>query len=386
MFCHSLVSDWNHGNAHFLRGVVRELLERGHPVRVFEPRDGWSRANLLHDHGPDAVRAFRTAYPRLNSEVYDRATLNLDDALHGADVVLVHEWNDPALVARIGVHRATRGGYRLLFHDTHHRSVTDPDSMAAYDLRHYDGVLAFGDVIRDIYVARGWASRAWTWHEAADTRVFYPRRPKRPIPHSGTALRYRTPAPVPDAEDYDGDVVWIGNWGDEERTAALDEFLLGPVRELGLRAAVFGVRYPADARARLAANGVSYRGWLPNTEVPAVFARYKVTVHIPRRPYLDALPGVPTIRPFEALACAIPLICAGWDQTAGLFRPGEDFLVARDGREMTGLLAALVSDPAAREALAARGLETIAADHTCAHRVDELLWICDRIPMEAAAS
>ena len=30
IFCHSIVSDWNHGNAHFLRGVVAELLDRGH--------------------------------------------------------------------------------------------------------------------------------------------------------------------------------------------------------------------------------------------------------------------------------------------------------------------------------------------------------------------
>ena len=46
-FYHSLVSDWNHGNAHFLRGVVRELLARGHDVRIYEPADGWSRENLL---------------------------------------------------------------------------------------------------------------------------------------------------------------------------------------------------------------------------------------------------------------------------------------------------------------------------------------------------
>ena len=45
---------------------------------------------------------------------------------------------------RIGLHRKANPHYRLLFHDTHHRGVTDPDSMAAYDLRHYDGVLAFG--------------------------------------------------------------------------------------------------------------------------------------------------------------------------------------------------------------------------------------------------
>ena len=25
LFCHSLASDWNHGNAHFLRGLVAEL-------------------------------------------------------------------------------------------------------------------------------------------------------------------------------------------------------------------------------------------------------------------------------------------------------------------------------------------------------------------------
>ena len=43
MFYHSLVSDWNHGNAHFLRGVVAELQSRGHDVRVLEPEDGWSR-------------------------------------------------------------------------------------------------------------------------------------------------------------------------------------------------------------------------------------------------------------------------------------------------------------------------------------------------------
>jgi len=43
MFCHSLVSDWNHGNAHFLRGVCAELIARGHSVGVYEPRDAWSR-------------------------------------------------------------------------------------------------------------------------------------------------------------------------------------------------------------------------------------------------------------------------------------------------------------------------------------------------------
>ena len=39
LFYHSLLSDWNHGNAHFLRGIAGELQHRGHEVVVYEPRD-----------------------------------------------------------------------------------------------------------------------------------------------------------------------------------------------------------------------------------------------------------------------------------------------------------------------------------------------------------
>ncbi|MDB5623989.1 MAG: glycosyltransferase protein, partial [Devosia sp.] len=46
-YTHSLVSDWNHGNAHFLRGVMRDLVRRGHEALALEPQDAWSRQNLL---------------------------------------------------------------------------------------------------------------------------------------------------------------------------------------------------------------------------------------------------------------------------------------------------------------------------------------------------
>src|SRR6185436_19189425 len=185
-----------------------------------------------------ALEGFRAVYPMLGSIRYDIQTLDLETALDGADLVLVHEWSDHELVRRIGDHRK-RGSsrYRLLFHDTHHRSVTDRTTMAAYDLSGYDGVLAFGSMIRDCYLREGWAARAWTWHEAADTRVFHP------IP----------------GEPCEGDLVWIGNWGDEERTAELRAFLFGPVRELGLTGRVHGVRYPEEARRELAEAGLRAR-------------------------------------------------------------------------------------------------------------------------------
>ena len=352
LFCHSLVSDWNHGNAHFLRGIVADLQSRGHHVRVYEPEDSWSVTHLLEEAGPAAIERFHEAYPGLRSTRYAAGGPDLDEALDGTDVVLVHEWNDHALVDRIGRHRARGGRYVLLFHDTHHRSVSEEQAMAAYDLEHYDGVLAFGEVIRQRYLSAGWARRAWTWHEAADTRVFRPRHRPR-----------------------DGDVVWVGNWGDEERSQEIRSYLIEPVRALGLRARVHGVRYPVAARDALSAAGIGYGGWLPNFRVPDVFAAYRATVHIPRRPYTVALPGIPTIRVFEALACGIPLVSAWWDDCERLFSAGRDFLMARTPEEMAKHLRDVLSDDALARELSAHGRRTIEGRHTCAHRVNELLEI-----------
>ena len=357
LFYHSLVSDWNHGNAHFLRGIAWELQRRGHTLRIFEPAGGWSLTKLLREHGQAPLEEFAKIFPGLRSTFYDPATLDLDQALDRIDLVIVHEWNDPAWVRRIGAHRRSRGDYRLLFHDTHHRSVTEPEKMAAYDLADYDGILVFGEAIAKVYRSRNWVQRIWVWHEAADTRVFMP---------------------LPDGQKV-GDLVWIGNWGDEERSAELHEFLLEPVKALRLKASVYGVRYPADALRALSAAGIEYGGWLPNFQVPAILARFRLTVHIPRQPYVQALHGVPTIRPFEALACGIPLVCAPWEDSEHLFSPGKDYLVARDGAEMKRQLRRLLADPQLAGALSAHGRTTILQRHTCAHRVDELIEIYHRI-------
>ena len=352
IFSHSVLSDWNHGNAHFLRGVVTELQHRGHAVTVFEPDDGWSVVQAIADAGDDVLDATRARFPGLQVVRYGGLP-DLDAALEHADLVIVHEWNSHELVQAIGRHRACHPGYVLLFHDTHHRSVSDPAAMAAYDLSQYDGVLAFGEVIRQRYLTQGWARRAWTWHEAADVRVFHPR--------AGVA---RT-----------GDLVWIGNWGDDERSAELQEFLIEPVRALGIQATVYGVRYPPEALAMLAEAGIEHRGWLPNYRVPDVFAAHRVTIHVPRRPYARLLPGIPTIRPFEALACGIPLLSAPWHDAERLFTAGRDYLTACTGAEMTAHLHAILNDDALALSLASHGVRAIRRRHTCAHRVDQLLGI-----------
>ena len=163
-FVHSLVSDWNHGNAHFIRGIITELKSRGHQVSVYEPALSWSRSNLIKDYGLHVLDSFYHYYPGIRSNQYRIEDLDLDMVLEGADVVIVHEWNEHELVYRIGQHRKVHSGYRLFFHYTHHRSVSDPESMKKYDLNCYDGVLAFVEVIRRIYLDNSCAQNVLTWH------------------------------------------------------------------------------------------------------------------------------------------------------------------------------------------------------------------------------
>jgi spore maturation protein CgeB len=238
--------------------------------------------------------------------------------------------------------------------------------MRAYELDQYDGVLAFGETLTRVYRRWGWGERVFTWHEAADVQRFHP--PVEDGPREG--------------------LVWIGNWGDGERSQEIVDYLLRPAREAGLPLDIWGVRYPNEAKRMLAEHGARYRGWLANARAPEVFARHVATVHVPRRFYTQVLPGIPTIRVFEALACGIPLVSAPWDDCERLFRVGQDFLMVRDGAGMSRALRDLANDASLRASLVRSGLETIAERHTCAHRVDELMSIVERVrapQLESAA-
>jgi spore maturation protein CgeB len=207
LFYHSIVSCWNHGNAHFLRGVARELVRMGHEVAVFEPAAGWSRTNALADGGAAALPDLAQLVPGVTLHSYCEDKFELGDAMDGADLVIVHEWNTPALIAALGQQRISGAAHTLLFHDTHHRAVTATAEMDALDLDGYDGVLVFGEVLREVYLRHGWARRIFTWHEAADTALFRPAQ----------------------SAQKDTDLIWIGNWGDDERGRELETYLINPV-------------------------------------------------------------------------------------------------------------------------------------------------------------
>ena len=283
IFCHSLVSDWNHGNAHFLRGVVARAASRAATrSRVYEPRDGWSVRTSSREHGRRRrSTAFQRAYPGAAQRAATTATtLDLDAALDGADLVIVHEWNEPALVARASASTAraaaatrccstTRTTARSPTPDEHGRATTSPTTTACS---------RSASVIRDVYLERGWAARAWTWHEAADTARLPPacRRRGATATSSGSATGATTSA-----------------------RASCDEFLSSRCARSACaarsRRALSGRRARSARRAPASTTAAGCR----TIEVPGVFARYRVTVHVPRRPYVDGAarhPDHPPVR------------------------------------------------------------------------------------------
>jgi spore maturation protein CgeB len=359
-FAHSWVSDWNHGNAHFLRGLARSLVRMGHQVRCYEQLGSWSLNNLVSQEGDravDAIDDFRRLYPELDIYFYNNdpsLPAMLEEQLRGADVVILHEWNDPYVVNAVLACKK-KMGFRALLHDTHHRAYTRAGEILRFHLHLLDGVLAFGESIRRIYTEGFGVDRAWTFHEAADIERFKPLNLLK-----------------------QNDVIWVGNWGDEERSRELSEFLIRPAAvEPRRRVVVHGVRYPGYALAQLADAGIEFRGYLPNLRSPAAYAESHLALHVPRQQYANGLSGIPTIRVFETLACGAPLLCSPWSDIEGLFRPGQDYICAQDGRAMKAEIERLLRDDAAREQLAANGVATIRSRHTCDHRARQLTEICE---------
>jgi len=363
-FAHAVRSDWNNGNAHFLRGLLRSMGAYGHEITIYEPEDGWSIENLREEEkGLKSIEQFNSVYSDLHGCSYDsndlatsEALRNWREALRDKDIVILHEWNPPEL-AQLLLELRNELKFKLLFHDTHHRASSSPEQIRLFGTDQFDGVLAFGEALRSIYRERFNIQRVWTLHEAADTTVF------RPMPD---AAKVR-------------DVVWIGNWGDAERSLEICQFLLQPARELPQHSfTIYGVRYPEQALTALQDSNVEYGGYLPNLDGPATYAASRVTMHIPRQQYAGAMAGIPTIRVFEALACGIPLISAPWRDAEHLFRDG-DIRFVRNSKETRAAMEFLLSDKKAAAEQAERGLATVVARHTCMHRAQEMTAICEEL-------
>ncbi len=256
-FAHTIRSDWNNGNAHFLRGLLRALGQLGHDVTAFEPEHEWSVENLL---GEPNGKTFAPAICRDVSRTsrFNIRRSNAATRVSGERACAISISScctngiRPSLRTLCWLAREDLG-CKLLFHDTHHRASSSPEQIERFGIQRFDGVLAFGEALRRIYRERFGIERVWTLHEAADTTVFHP---------------------IPCVERDDA-MVWIGNWGDGERSREIRDVSAsagGALRRSShtRRCTVCAIR--RRARRHCANTVSSYGGYLPNLDAPALYA------------------------------------------------------------------------------------------------------------------
>jgi spore maturation protein CgeB len=158
----------------------------------------------------------------------------------------------------------------------------------------------------------------------------------------------------------------MGTYSDD-RQPSLHELLLQPAgqRPEG-RFVVAGPQYPT--RIVWPAN-VEYLPHLPPAEHRDFYNRQRFTLNITRADMIEA-GWSPSVRLFEAAACGTPIISDRWPGIESLLVPGREILLASSAHEVLAVLRDIGEDE--RLEMAARARARILAEHTAAHRAEEL--------------
>jgi spore maturation protein CgeB len=195
--------------------------------------------------------------------------------------------------------------------------------------------------------------------------------------HGGVDPARHRPAPGC-AGSKQWDLSYLGTYA-QTRQLAVDRLFLEPARRLPERRfAVGGSMYPADFPWR---PNVFYRGHVAPPEHPGFYSASRFTLNV-TRPEMAACGYCPSGRLFEAAACGVPCISDAWEGLEAFFRPGEEVILARGPEDVIAALS-LGEEEVRRIARAAR--ERALAEHTAAHRAEELVRILDAAASGRAA-
>jgi spore maturation protein CgeB len=357
-FGHSVLADWNNGHAHFVRGLMRELGRLGHQTVFYEAADNTASRLQAGQIGRGSVLETLRVFPFLQVRLYRDGSRDLSaflsQALEGTDAAVVMQCSEAALIQ--GVPEALSEGQVCLFYDNQYRLLFEEPLYRGYELERYDAVVTSAGSLAELMRARLGLERLEVLHEAADTELFYPRPCRQDI-----------------------DLLLVANGGEGRERPLREYFLEQSLVFPHLRFCLYGIGYGEQARQQFrTAYRVDYRGWVANPQSPPLYARSRLALHLPREPYTARLPGVPTLRPFEAFATRTCLLCGPWEDTDGLFKEGEHYLRASTPQEMTGLIRYLLENRPARERIAEAGYRNLLERHTCRHRAERLLEIIGR--------
>jgi spore maturation protein CgeB len=335
----SLSSSWGNGHATTWRALLRAFAARGHEVLFLERDMPWYAAHRdLAD----------PAYCRL--EFYrDLGGLeDWSDAIARADAVVVGSFVPEGVAVGRLVQRTARGA--TAFYD-----IDTPVTLAK--LERGDEEYLSPSLIPgfDLYLS-------FTGGPTLDRLMREYGSPAARVLHCSVDADAYRPVLVPQRWD----LSYIGTYS-PDRQPVLERLLLQPARQAPqLRFAVAGPLYPGDIDWPGNVERLEHVG---PADHPAFYAASRFTLNITRADMVRAGHS-PSVRLFEAGACATPVISDPWPGLSSLFRPGEEILLARGAEDV---LEALLRCPEARrQEIAAAAYRRVMAGHTAEHRAAEL--------------
>jgi spore maturation protein CgeB len=162
------------------------------------------------------------------------------------------------------------------------------------------------------------------------------------------------------------EIGYMGTYSDD-RQPTLEKLLLAPARQWpDARFVVAGPQYPRTVRWPANVDRVPH---LPPRKHRAFYNAQKFTLNVTRADMVAA-GWSPSVRLFEAAACATPIISDAWEGLETLFTPDVEILIARTAADTLRYLAELTD--AERIAIGHRARSRVLAEHTAAHRAAEL--------------
>ncbi|MDB5913238.1 MAG: hypothetical protein JWP22_1913, partial [Ramlibacter sp.] len=336
----SITSSWGNGHATTFRGLVRELVKRGHEVLFLERDQPWYAQNRDLPHPPFGTTVLYGSFDELRERHLDQVR-EADLVIVGSYVtegVRVGDWvqaeasgvkafydiDTPVTLAKLA-----RGEHEYLH----------PRQIAGYDL-----YLSFtgGPTLQRLEQQYG-SPRARVLYCSFDPELYFP-----------------------EAQPQRWDLGYMGTYSDD-RQPSVRALLLETARQQPQgRFIIAGPQYPDVAT--WPAN-VAYQPHLPPAEHRHFYNSQRFTLNVTRADMIEA-GWSPSVRLFEAAACGTPIVSDRWAGIETLLVPGEEILLAGRTEDVLRVLREVGED--ARLRLAERARARILAEHTAAHRAAEV--------------
>ncbi len=351
----SITSSWGNGHATTYRGLVRELAANGHDVLFLERDRPWYASNRDLPEPPYcAARLYRGL-----AQLKQRYTRHVRDA----DLVIVGSYVPDGVAIGEWVTETAQGLTAFYDIDT---PVTlaklesgDFEYLSPHLIPRYDLYLSFtgGPTLRKIETK---------YHSPMARALYCSFDPDHYYPQS-RATKW--------------DLGYLGTYSDD-RQPTVERLLNEPARlSPESKFVVAGPQYPDSIDWP---KNVQRKNHLPPTQHRNFYNAQRFTLNVTRAAMIRA-GWSPSVRLFEAAACAVPILSDWWDGLDSLFEPEREILIAETANDVLRSLRMKDHD---RKRIGLRARDRVLAEHTAAHRARELeSYVREALPpREAAAS